>query len=645
VETAIALGVVGVALGGMAIMQGDSQLQTKDAATASLLLQYQSAAVAYWNANSQAINTAIVNNGNNPVRVGLASGEPSDGGLTNLQTGGYVSAGITNVTPYGAKVLLVFGKDTNGNTDGLIFTNAATGAPIPDLDLGRISMKIGATGGAVYNNAPKDVAGYVQGTGGGWALPETTFTPVTGQMVGPTTGSVGTLVGFFGASGNLTAYLYRNNIGVPAANTMNTDINMAGAAGSVGIDKASNIDTQSLTNTLGGANQAIAVGSPTTSTGLVVNAGTTGVTVNGATGINACGDNKTNCGVKIGSAGSIVQSTNPGWIQIQGGTGGQGLYVSNGNGSQGNLTVSGATSLWGATSAVGTLTTSNGITMANNVGLTGNGTAGITLNGGNVALGNGGNVTLSGVNSSGTQGQISFPAVGMGLQAYNAGSFGSYVNVTDSGSGQGGNLYVTGSSANGTGVVYAQNAVQAGGYMNAPVYYDTNSPSHAYYMQPSASSVFNSVTTGYLNVNTQFFQPGVAFFGNGVAQFIGSFVNSGGYNVSVSTLNGIYSGGGLYTGGNGYFGGNLIVGTNTTGSGGAWVDMQNGWYGAGKGIIMSGQGSFGAAPGASCLTSSPGVASFTNMTGAVTWTTANGLMVCQGGIWQVAKTCGSASTC
>jgi Tfp pilus assembly protein PilV len=262
VETAIALGVVGVALGGMAIMQGDSQQQTKDAATASLLLQWQAAALAYWNTNSQAITTAITAAGG-PVQVGLTAGQGSDGGLPNMQTGGYVSAGVTTTTPYGAKLHLVFGLDANGNTDGFIFSDATTGAPVPDLDLGRITMKIGATGGAVYNNPPKGTAGYVLGSGGGWSLPETVFTEAGGSKYGPTTGSVGTMVGFFGASGNLTAYLYRNNIGIPAANTMNTDINMAGSAGSVGIDKASNVDTQALNNTQGGAiqvNSGVTVG-------------------------------------------------------------------------------------------------------------------------------------------------------------------------------------------------------------------------------------------------------------------------------------------------------------------------------------------------------------------------------------------------
>jgi Tfp pilus assembly protein PilV len=269
VETAIALGVVGVALGGMAIMQGDSQMQTKDAATASLLQQWQGASLAYYNANSQAIATAIAAAGG-PVAVGMVAGESSDQGLPNLQNNGYVAAGVTNQTAYGAKLHLVFGQDVNGNVDGFVFSNAAQGAPIPDLDLGRITMKVGATGGAVYNSPPKGAAGYVLGSGGGWSLPLATFTPVGGAKVGPTTDSIGTMVGFFGASGNLTAYLYRNNIGVPAANTMNTDINMSG----VGIDKAANVDTQALNNTQGGS---IAVGSSGTPTGLVVNGGATGV--------------------------------------------------------------------------------------------------------------------------------------------------------------------------------------------------------------------------------------------------------------------------------------------------------------------------------------------------------------------------------
>jgi hypothetical protein len=447
VETAIALGVLGVALGGMTIMEGDANQQAKDNAAASYITQIQTAAVAYWNVNQQAIKTAVAAQGG-AIRIGISLGDPSDQGLPTLAGGGFLPIGGTDSVPgtVGQTIRLTYAKDGSGNLDGLIYTLG--GAPTPDLDLGRIALKLGATGGVVPLKPVRGAAGYVMGSGGAWSISADTF--VTSDGAEPTAGHAGALVGFFGANGSLTDFLYRDNIGIPAANTMNTDINMAGASGSVGIDKASNIDTQSLDNTQGAA---IAVGSAKAGTAL---------NLYGGTGINACADSQAGCGVQIGNVGSIIQSkTNPGWMQVQGGT--NGLFVSNAGGSSGALAVSGATTLWGTTGAVGTLTTASGITMSN-AGLTGNGTTGVTLNGGSVSL-TGGQVALA----SGAT--VAFNDVGMSLSALNAGAYGSYIQ------------------ANGNFLTSGVSVVQ--GYVNTPKVVDLNNG--AYYLQPSQNSVLNTV--------------------------------------------------------------------------------------------------------------------------------------------------------
>jgi hypothetical protein len=314
------------------------------------------------------------------------------------------------------------------------------------------------------------------------------------------------------------------------------------------------------------------------------------------------------CGVQVGTSGSIIQSaTNPGYMQVLGGAGTNGFYVSNKGGGSGGLAVDGGTTLWGTTSAVGAVTTSSGITM-NGTGLTGNGTTGVTLNGGNVSLG-------------GT-GQVTFPTVGMSLQAYPSGGNGNYINVTDSGSGKGGNLYVTGTTGNGTGSLYAASNVSAGGAMYAPIYYDSNNTE--YWVEPSNTSVFNDIIAG-----------GISFF-NGNA----TNPNSPGDLTSIVAAGTVWANN-FYAVGSGYFAGTLTVGLSQGGSSSPFVQMNNGWTDSSAGTFVGADPT--AVLGHSC-NQNPGVGNKGNKNGAVTFVAPWGLLICTGQlggglIWAAPKLC------
>ena len=107
--------------------------------------------------------------------------------------------------------------DGVGNLVGLIAEIG--GKPIPDQNLGQIINKMGASGGAVFGNNPT----LIQGAGGGYQYNISAWggIPKPGHAVSEINLSIPAM----------TQYLYRNNIGVPTANQMDTAIDIGGPTG------------------------------------------------------------------------------------------------------------------------------------------------------------------------------------------------------------------------------------------------------------------------------------------------------------------------------------------------------------------------------------------------------------------------------
>ena len=97
-EVAGALGIVAVAGVGFANMAAESQLATKDKATAVRLKEVSDAAAAYVRANYPQIVAAAPLD--TPVSIGVVAGEPSPAGLQDLQTAGFLGSNFQNRNPY-----------------------------------------------------------------------------------------------------------------------------------------------------------------------------------------------------------------------------------------------------------------------------------------------------------------------------------------------------------------------------------------------------------------------------------------------------------------------------------------------------------------------------------------------------------------
>jgi excisionase family DNA binding protein len=143
VEVALSLGIAGLALVSMEQGADDANRQIKDAAAADRITQVYDAAEQYLAANPGLAGTLTVGT---PVQ--LAVGRTSATGAIpspSLQSLGFLPANYIDSNPYGQTHLVVLRAEANNVVEALVQT--VGGTTIPDVDLGRISAKVGANGG------------------------------------------------------------------------------------------------------------------------------------------------------------------------------------------------------------------------------------------------------------------------------------------------------------------------------------------------------------------------------------------------------------------------------------------------------------------------------------------------------------------
>ncbi len=149
--------------------------------------------------------------------------------VSTLTGTGYLESGFSVSNSYGQNICALVLQPSAGKLNALVVTEGGTA--INDLDLGSIAAKILAAGGGIYSTA----ATTVRGTMGGWSMPIGNFANPNqaGLHCDGTAGTVSIAPGhsamalWFNDGDSTSAFLYRNDIGQPQLNTMNTPIIMA----------------------------------------------------------------------------------------------------------------------------------------------------------------------------------------------------------------------------------------------------------------------------------------------------------------------------------------------------------------------------------------------------------------------------------
>ena len=431
VETALALGITGLAMGSMIQISSDAQDQVKDAAIASQVAQVQAAGTSYLQANYANLLAAT---GGGVVSIPVARTSVTgtvpaqySAGLPSLQGGGFLPASFIGVNGSGQQIAMLFRRDPNNPTmvDGLVETTG--GHATTDVNLGRIAAKIGAPGGA-YMKMPPPMAGGlpIRGVGGGWAE-----TPAN-WSAGAQTPASGHVMAYLSSvqNTNISDYLYRYNVGVPEANTMHADVNMDGLAANTGqsIQNAKSVNTQNIGATP--VNPKVMVGG--------TNQGQ--INVNGYAAIQGGGvacsgaNPPTGCGWGISQRAGGLADNNDGWTTFTGTTNAAGgLLIQGTPGHPGdNLAVAGAGAFTGNLATAANMTAVGSVSSS---GLYDSGSATVTGN-----EGIGGNLTVGGSISGGSLG-ISGGATINGNLGVSGGVWSSYLGVSGSAS-VGGNLNV-----------------------------------------------------------------------------------------------------------------------------------------------------------------------------------------------------------
>lgn len=227
IETALALAIMALIVASLSMMMAENADQVRARATADKITEVHEAAKGYIKANYAALLAAA---SSGPVTI--PSGRPTAGspvptgpaGLPSLQGGGYLNSTYVDSNGYGQRHYLVVRKLAGSPTGLEAMVSTQGGRPISDIQLGRIANFVGSAGGYVPATPVNAAdAGQVVGSYGGWRTPISGW----GSTAAPTAGRLQATFAF--DDGTLLAdYLYRNDIGIPEANRMNTHIDMNG---------------------------------------------------------------------------------------------------------------------------------------------------------------------------------------------------------------------------------------------------------------------------------------------------------------------------------------------------------------------------------------------------------------------------------
>lgn len=139
----------------------------------------------------------------------------------SLQAAGFLPVSFIDTNTFQQNTVLLVRKVNSTTLDAMLTTYG--GRQIPDRMLGSVAKSIGPSGGFVPSVYPQSSdAGNVLGVGGGWRTATSTWGAAATR---PSTGTIQMTMNFEDGS-VLKDFLYRNDVGNPEANRMNTNIDM-----------------------------------------------------------------------------------------------------------------------------------------------------------------------------------------------------------------------------------------------------------------------------------------------------------------------------------------------------------------------------------------------------------------------------------
>ena len=460
VEVALSLTLTGLALAGLMQMSTEANDQINDAAAGDRLQQVYAAAQDYLRVNNALLAANVPVGGATlsiPVgrtAAGLPIPGPVAGGLLpSLQGGGFLPSGYVDRNSYRQHHLILVRQITAGQIDMMVET---VGPVMKPGDVGRMATKIGASGGIVSGTL-------ITGVGGGYSEPTASWpagadTPSSGHAVA---------VLYYNQATALADFLYRDNIGIPEANRMHTNIDVNGN----GLD-----NTATITGKTGrlAVTADTAISGSLGTNGLDGTVGMPGSMPNGIHTTSVYGEDTIGAG-NAGALRAYLNSGGAGYVENSWTVGAAG-------GTSGLLDVNGASNVTGDSTVGGDLTVGYG-TGSGSVGVAGN----ISAGGGISAVNDiyaGRNIGAAGSAFIGNN--LVLQAPGSQIQW---GAYGSYLEANGTTLGlYGANFYTPNS-------MIADVSVQAGSNMASPVYYGKTGGAYdtSYYLVPNGSSRLGGV--------------------------------------------------------------------------------------------------------------------------------------------------------
>jgi predicted acyltransferase (DUF342 family) len=247
-DTVATLAVVSVLLVLFLSMQQGETDRIAAKNTADKLTTVGEAAKGYLSANYSKLLASAPTSGAQWIRVGRTT---AGGAIpaNSLQDEGFLPPGFIDTNGFNQNTALLVRKINATTLDAIVTTYG--GREIPDRMLGTMAKLIGPAGGFVPDRYPlASDAGSILGLAGGWRSDTADWGAATTR---PDTGTIQMTMNFDDGS-LLKDYLYRNDVGNPEANRMNTDIDMNSRA----LNNTGKIT--GITDSVSGGGKAVIVG-------------------------------------------------------------------------------------------------------------------------------------------------------------------------------------------------------------------------------------------------------------------------------------------------------------------------------------------------------------------------------------------------
>lgn len=227
IEAAMALGLFSLAAA-YAVTQVANYLENVKARNvAEKMVEVSEASAGYVKANYAALVSSTAVGAVKTIAIGRANATASPP-VDSVQDQGFLPSSFIDINGYGQRHALLVKRVSASRLEALVTTYSTTNRTIPDRMLTTIGTYVGNTGGYVLVNPPVATdTDMIIGAYGGYRS-DIGFWGGSAQR--PQAGYFQSSLAF--EDGKLLAdYLYRNDIGIPEANQMNTAINMQGTNG------------------------------------------------------------------------------------------------------------------------------------------------------------------------------------------------------------------------------------------------------------------------------------------------------------------------------------------------------------------------------------------------------------------------------